>query len=184
MRLIEYIPLFLREVLEYRNISDTETPRLETLKRDIDSVFKNQFIATADNYGLSRFETFIQSFVRDDDTLDMRRKKLLLMMSEHRPYTIKSIELLLNSVFGEKMFKLTIDNFELTVSYDPSVTSSLNLVEYFLRRVLPANIHYEISEMDALLPTGGTRSGTHKYYETFTHESLEIYTHKQVEEGV
>lgn len=172
MRIVEYIPHFLREVLEYQNISDVETPELQKLKGEIDFVFKNQFISTADNYGLSRFESYIESFAGADDDLETRRKKLLLMTSENRPYTVKSLERLLENIFGDGQFEIKIENFTLTVKIAPTFNSDVKLVERYLHRVLPANILCVVEQLEIT-----AEKYTHDYWSSLTNDQLSAYSH-------
>lgn len=203
MRILDYIPHFLREVKEYQNISLAETPELNDLKNEIDFVLKNQFILTADNYGLGRWESFIDTFLTSEDDIETRRKKLLLMVVENRPYTIKSLQNLLNYVFGDGVFQLSLNKFTLNIMYSTENEVDQNLLKNFLRRTLPANILYKLNgtKDDPVNPeipddggdSGGGDSGddpvvttgnTHSYLNSYTHAQLKSYTHGKLKEGI
>lgn len=174
MEIIEYIPHFLRDVLEYKNISTIETSELQKVADDIDYVFKNQFIGSADAYGLSRFESYIHSFSTANDDLETRRKKLLMVTLENRPYTMKSIEKMLSLFFGDYGFDLELNGFELTIKTNYEFDGDTKLVETFLRNVLPANIYYHLN----------LRENTHLDYSAYTHAQLSAYTHEELMKGL
>lgn len=182
MRIIEYVPHFLREVLEFQSLSDVETPEIQQLKEKIDFAFKNQFISTADSYGLSRLESYIDTFASASDDLETRRKKLLLMTSENRPYTVKSLKNLLESIFGKSKFELAIDGFELTVKLAPTFNSDKILLENYLKKVLPANVYFRVTDGEEIPEV--EKHDTYAELMKFTYSQLASFTYKELEGGI
>lgn len=179
MNIIEHIPHFLREVREFKSISNIEKSELGRLKTEIETVLNNQFIKTADENGLLRFESFIESYVGVDDDLETRRKKLLLMTSENRPYTLKKLKGLLENVFGENAFELSLNNFELNVTISPTFDSDIELVKIYLAKILPANIFFKVTQGEEI-----SKFNTYERMTQFTHSQLSSFTHAQIEEGI
>lgn len=182
MRIVEYIPHFLREILEFQNISDVETSEIQRLKEKIDFVLKNQFISTADSYGLSRLESYVETFAGANDDLETRRKKLLLMTSENRPYTVKSLKSLLENVFGKSKFELSIDGFELTVKLAPTFDSDEIMLENYLKKVLPANVYFRITDGEEVPEV--EKHDTYDELTEFTYTQLASFTYEELEGGI
>ena len=59
VNLASYLPSFLAEFKENIALLDAENPELEFLWKSFDRILKNEYISTADEYGLSRFEDIV-----------------------------------------------------------------------------------------------------------------------------
>lgn len=174
MELIKYIPHFLRDVEEYKEISKIGTIELNKLNENADFVFRNQFVLSADNWGLQQWESKIETFIGENDDLEARRKKLLVMIFENRPYTLKSLRTLLDATFGAEAFEVTLDQFTLTVLIRQAFELDVDLLNEILKRILPANINFTVIYMGK----------SHFKYksEGYTHESMSAYTHAELKE--
>ena len=73
VNLVSYLPCFLTEFKENIVLLDAENPEFEFLWKSFDRILKNEYISTADEYGLSRFEDIVGIKPLADDTLESRR---------------------------------------------------------------------------------------------------------------
>ena len=56
VNLVSYLPSFLAEFKENIALLDAENPEFEFLWKSFDRILKNEYISTADEHGVSRFE--------------------------------------------------------------------------------------------------------------------------------
>ncbi|MFR2022916.1 MAG: hypothetical protein ACLS6C_09965 [Clostridia bacterium] len=57
-KLIDYLPYVIRDYAEFQGIMGSEQPEIEKAWNTTDDLLDNQFIPTAGNMGLSRWERF------------------------------------------------------------------------------------------------------------------------------
>lgn len=77
--LIRYLPDILKRNLDFRILMEVqEKYGLQPVWDSAQSVFDDQFITTADEYGIARFEGILGLKPDKDDTLEDRRKAVLM----------------------------------------------------------------------------------------------------------
>ena len=86
-QIIDYLPYVLRDVVEYRQLMEAEQPELAALWAAQDKVLADQYIVTATEYGISRWEAILGIYPKDTDGLEMRRARILSMLQLKLPYT-------------------------------------------------------------------------------------------------
>ena len=62
INLKELLPLYLQEYKELAEIMDTETPEFRLLESQHNQLVNNRYIATCDENGIARFETYIRNY--------------------------------------------------------------------------------------------------------------------------
>lgn len=77
--LIRYLPDILKRNLEFRILMEVqEGAGIQDVWDAAQAVFNNQFISTADEYGISRYEGILGLTPDEDDNLEDRRKAVLM----------------------------------------------------------------------------------------------------------
>ena len=69
VNLLSYLPQFMQEYREIRNIMVSEEPELRLLWELLRKVFNNQFIQYCDEDGISKFEDMLGLHMYENDTL-------------------------------------------------------------------------------------------------------------------
>ena len=87
-KLINYLPYVVRDYAEFQGITGAEQPEFENAWAAVDDLLNNQFIKTAGNLGLSRWEKILGISPKGTDTLDDRRFRVLTRLNEELPYTL------------------------------------------------------------------------------------------------
>ena len=93
-KLINYLPYVVRDYAEFQGITGAEQPEVETAWAAADDLLANQFIKTAGNLGLSRWEKILGITPKGTDTLDDRRFRVLARMKEALPSTLPQLRVL------------------------------------------------------------------------------------------
>ena len=73
--LVSYLPPFIAEYEETNTTLTAENPEFVLVWKAADRTLKNEFIETADEYGISRFEKLLRLCPSQKDTLEERRKR-------------------------------------------------------------------------------------------------------------
>lgn len=84
--LIRYLPEILKRNLDFRILMEVQETEVQNAWDASTAVFDNQFITTADEYGIARYEGILGLHPNKDDDLEDRRKAVL--MAWFRRYAI------------------------------------------------------------------------------------------------
>lgn len=135
--LIKYLPLFVAEYEEIQEITETENPEFRLAIRKVDQAKENQFIISADEEGISRFEKLLGIRSKEQASLEDRRKEILARWNDVSVYTYKGLILRLNELLGVGNYEIypRFDDYELELEYRNKAG-----FESYIREIIPANI--------------------------------------------
>lgn len=146
--LMSYLPPFLAEFEEDEATLTAENPEFRLVWEASDRVLKNEFIATADAYGIARFEKFLGIFPSKGETLEDRRARVMMRWFVVLPYTVRRLIEKLVQCFGEGNFKLTVDHMHYRVEVEISSDqhSQKPELKHLLYVMVPCNMAIGIIE--------------------------------------
>lgn len=142
INIIEYLPEFLQKYLQLKLICEAENVIFQEALNEIDIINDNQFILTANSQGLKRFEKMLGIVASSNDSLDVRRAKLLLKWNDNIAYTYTNFLKNLDIICGEKNY-ITEEHFSdyllkiVTFLYG---YGQVNQVEELIKTMIPCNI--------------------------------------------
>lgn len=141
MKLIEYLPKFLQEIIEFKELFESDDIELENLKLRLEKVLNEAIINSAEDYGLERYEKML-NITNISDKLDIRRLNILLKLNNKVKYTYKWLISKLNEILGNDNYKIYYDfnNYELTIEVSLDYSEIGEVFKKFLQEVIPANI--------------------------------------------
>lgn len=174
--LLNYYPGFLRGYLEYQVISESEQYEVERLWNALDVALKDQFIAEAGEYGVSRWEKILGILPKGSETLVQRRFRILTRLSEQLPYTVRMLENQLEALCGEGRYTIWLEHksYKLIVRVSLMARNNLTDVDDLLKRIVPANLIIDLS----------LEYNKHKMLEKYTHRQLSHNTHNRLRNEV
>ena len=105
--LLAYLPPFMQDFTEIAATLNAEDPEFVIMWDSADRVLKNQFIATADEYGISRFEKILKILPSKEDTLESRRSRVQNRWFNDMPYTMRTLIQRLITLCADHGFTLT-----------------------------------------------------------------------------
>ena len=114
-KLINYLPYVVRDYAEFQGITGAEQPEFENAWAAVDDLLNNQFIKTAGNLGLSRWEKILGITPKGTDTLDDRRFRVLTRLNEELPYTLPQLRVILESLCGAGNYSADVADYTLLV---------------------------------------------------------------------
>ena len=177
--LVSYLPPFLAEYQETNLTLTAENPEFALVWKAADQVLTNEFIATADEYGISRFEKLLGIFPSKGEELESRRQKVQLKWAATLPYTLKHLQEVLASVLGAGGFEIDIPQLQeyklyvslinktdeihhkdtsLLLSWPPSIPKAAaeanRKAEYGLVQQYPNSLKYSLNQTEQRLISG------------------------------
>ena len=81
-KLTDYLPDTLRGYREFAAIADGQQWLYDGLWEAVDRALDDQFVPSAGEYGLSRWESILGIYAKGTDTAEERRTRILLRLSE------------------------------------------------------------------------------------------------------
>ncbi len=166
--LLSYLPPFMAAYRELSAGLRAEEPEFRLLWQGAHRVLINQFVLTADDFGLKRYETLLHLLPAPSDSIETRRARILAALMRHPPYTITWLRAWLDGLCGEGAHRETVEDYTLSLWFDGSALTRVHLtpqeIIYLLYPILPVNltwgIHIEMPPAVKNLRVGG-RFGTH-----------------------
>lgn len=141
--LVAYLPQFMQNYKEIVAALESENPEFQTIWKAADRVLYNRFIATADEYGISRFEKLLGIQASDEDTLESRRSRVQNRWLNTIPYTMKVLVQKLTTFCGDAGFNISDDfntGYTLALETHLELYGQVEELCDMLCYMLPANI--------------------------------------------
>ncbi|MDF2989444.1 MAG: hypothetical protein K0R50_4954, partial [Eubacterium sp.] len=110
INILNYLPEFLTEFREFRELAAAENPELLSIWGILEDVLKDQFVADSTENGIKRWETILKIFPKGSDTLDIRKFRILARLNEKLPYTKRTLERQLTVLCGEDGYSVNLKN--------------------------------------------------------------------------
>lgn len=168
-KLLDYLPYVIRDYAEYQGLMAGEQPEFERVWDRTDELLENQFVLSAGNLGLSRWEEILGIIPKATDSLEDRRFRVLTRLNEELPYTLPQLRNILQTLCGEGNFSAEIEaeTYELIVKIGLAARRNFSDVEALLERVSPENLILNLSQL----------YNTQAELERFTHAQLAVFSH-------
>lgn len=146
-KLIDYLPEHSQEILEMRVIMAAEQKEFERLWTEINNTKKDQFLVTATENGIARWEKMLKISPKATDTTEERRLRILAKVNEQLPFTKVTLAQSLTALCGEGGYKMDIryGEYRVRVLVALAAKKMVDEVQKLLQRVLPANLLIEVT---------------------------------------
>lgn len=170
-KLIKYLPSILQPYREIQAITVGQQWLLEQLWTAVDRALNNQFVSTADDYGIKRWESMLSIKPKGTDTLDERRFRIIARLNEQLPFTYRMLKQQMHNLCGDGYeMALAQNGYVLVVRIELTNHNNYSDVQSLLQRVVPANIKIDLS----------LRYNTHSVLAAYTHAQLAAFTHEEL----
>lgn len=146
VNLIEYLPQFLREYREFKEIANAENVEISALYSAAERILNNSFIDTADEYGIARLEKLLNIYPSDKDTLESRRARVKSRWFTELPYTLKAFltRLYTLSDFGYIKVDTDFPHYKIRITTDFEQFGETEELERIVSLMMPCNIISEL----------------------------------------
>ena len=175
-KLQDYLPPILLKTYEFPLLCDTEQSEIDRLRDAADAVLDAQFISTAGETAIARYEKIFGITPMDTDTLAERRFKVLAKINAQLPFSVRRLRQQLATLCGADGYKLELDGDRYTLTVKVALTAKRNqqAVEELLADIVPAN----------MVCTTSLLYNQHADLTRFTHAQLAALTHFAIREEV
>ena len=143
--LVSYLPPFIAEYKETNLTLTAENPEFVLVWRAADRTLKNEFIATADEYGIGKFEKILRIFPSRDDTLESRRSRVRSRWFTTLPYTWRMFLQKLIVLCGENDFTVIkqFDLYRIDLQVELKLFGQIEELERIIETMFPCNMVVE-----------------------------------------
>lgn len=140
MKLKEYWPRCLQELVEFQQIANAEQPEFENALDDVRTAADDFFLSTLSEYGCQRWEAIMGLSAAAGDTLEARRERILIKYLDQLPYTYRSLLKYLKTVSDD--FTVTLNNqaYDLFIRIRLEGYSQRDALAATLGQMIPANL--------------------------------------------
>lgn len=144
--LIVYLPPFLAEYEELREILKAEEPELSLLWDNTEKTLYNQFITTADENGIAAYERLLNLLPESSDSPEQRRARVMSKWLAKLPYTYKALIERLGALCGNDFsLKCNFEKYSVTAMVHFRKYSDFLQVRKLFMEMLPANIYWTVT---------------------------------------
>lgn len=141
--MIEYLPHVLREYQEMKGIMDGQQWLFTLLWDEMERIFENQFIETADAGGLERWERMMQLYPKGSDSLEERCFRIKTKWNQGQlPYTYRTLQQYLATVSGDFETRVDHNAYALFLRVRLEGFRRRDALAEVLRKMIPANITF------------------------------------------
>lgn len=143
--MLELLPPWYREVLDYQQICQTEQQFFEALAQEINAVADNFFFQTMDAEAVSQWEQILGITPNlTTESLQFRQARLVNRISTRPPYTVRFLYEKLDELIGPGQWTVTMDypNYTLYVESSAENQQYATEVSYTINAIKPAHIVY------------------------------------------
>ena len=164
--LLSYWMPVLRQLKEFKEIAKAEEPELRYILEACNETLSNFFILTANERGISRFESMVGILPDEEADLETRRMAVLAKWSTKEIYTDEWLYNKLLSLCGsEDMFSITpqYEEYALDITVKSGVRGVVEIIASLLSDVLPCNLSHTLkhsmeAQTSSMLTIGGAVS--------------------------
>lgn len=143
--LIFYLPEHLKQIRELRAIVQAETPAFTKLSMAQKQLLDDQFVMTASDSALKRYELMFGIPAGTGLPAEERRFQILAKLNNRLPYSMGWLRRKLDTLFGAGNYQITRDIRKRYLAVETDVQFESVLVALYddLRASIPANMELE-----------------------------------------
>lgn len=141
-KLINYLPYNLKGIKDFEYLFSSLDVSIQSLLSCLLDFEKQLFIDTCNEETLKKYEETYNIFHKSNESVEIRKFRVLSRMQEISPFTKKSLQEYLSSILLYKDYELEIDynNFLLNIKIHYVHNKTFEEIKHFLDRIIPCNM--------------------------------------------
>lgn len=143
MKVSDYVPDLYKNNIEMTNIINSKEQEFENyIKLDIDNGFDDNFIKTATEKGIERYENMLDIPVNKNLDTEDRRNQVIIELLATPPYTYNRLLEILDMYCGQNNYEIyqNINKYTMKIITHFSNNKSATSLFKTLKKIFPANI--------------------------------------------
>lgn len=149
-KLIEYLPPFMRQFAEIKQIMNVENAETDQVNRNIQQVLDSAFIKTCSERGIQNYEKMLDIVPNAEDALELRKLRVLMYWNNSLPYTMKTLIKKLITYCGEDGFyvsKKDLTSYHLLIEIFSGSQGQLEELKKVIGLMVPMNMYFILSNV-------------------------------------
>lgn len=137
-----YLTPVSRDSLDIQEIMKAENPEFRALWAAMCDILINQYISTATGYGLEQWEAIFDVLPGANDTVEVRRDRIMTLLGGSRPYTMRKLQELLDAAFGtgNVLTEINGDKYEIWFTLSHDVVNRVQEIYDWAEPIIPKNL--------------------------------------------
>lgn len=137
-----YLTPVSRDSLDIQEIMRVENPEFRALWDAMCDILINQYISTATGYGLEQWEAIFDVLPGVNDTVEVRRDRIMTLLGGSRPYTMRKLQELLDAAFGtgNVLAEINGDKYEIWFTLSRDVANRVQEIYDWAEPIIPKNL--------------------------------------------
>lgn len=137
-----YYPDVLINAKEFGALAKIVDPELISTWQALWQQMLNTFVYDIDIDGANRWESMLHLYPKKTDSLEIRRRTILTKINATLPYTFRSFQAMLNSIYGENAVieSVVYDKYELWLDIAANLLANNAELRRFAHVIVPANL--------------------------------------------
>ncbi len=159
-------------------IYERQNQQLDNTSSLVYQVFLNNYVKTCDLEGIRNFEKIFDIQADEkNDSMDLRKNRVLIKLSQHLPFTHIFVERMLVNIFGEDKteFRVLNNEYKTQVDIETTIHGLVDETLKDLRQIIPANMIIEIILSEPYMHRYLAKYYTYGQLEEFTYGQLSQY---------
>lgn len=150
MRLKKYLPEFVSNIKEFQELDKTCSVEIDKLRNKLQQLQDNQFIETANEEGLRKYEQLLN--LNSTNNVELRRFNILNKYNSTIPFSMMWLRNTLNTTVGRGDFLMELDNTKcvLTIGVVKNKEHLIEVLKKDLRKKIPANMVLNINVLSSI----------------------------------
>ena len=146
--LVDLLPQLFQNILEYPEIMKAWAKGLDMAGGSSRQVWDNLYIQTCDLETLEEYEAYLGINPSPDDTLTVRRARVMSRLMVSVPYSERKIRVLLDEMYGAGNYTLTVDSehSEAQMEIHKSIEQGMLLFCALWFEMAPAHMAFTVNE--------------------------------------
>lgn len=174
VKIEKYWSPVIGKMRDFQEIAKGENPEFKTQWDAVMRFIEDCFVHTGSVWAIERWERIFGIETFPADPLDVRRARILAVITRKVPYTMRALFNMLEALVGAGNFHAAVNNVTstLTVLVNVEQEHKLAEIESLLKAIVPANMGIVL----------GRLYSPHSALKKYTHAELSAYTHKYIKE--
>lgn len=143
-RLTEYLPLFMQQFAEFKEITAAEDPWMDNIQEQAGKILDNAFIQDCGIQGIKRYENMLGIMPDMAESLEERKQAVLMHLNNKPPYTYRTLLKKLEVLYGAGNYEVSGDlsRYIINVRVHSELRGQKKVVETMLGWFLPVNMEF------------------------------------------
>lgn len=142
MLLNDYLPPFIANTKEFKELFKVLQPKIDELYEKGDNILKDLFVLGSSEEATKHYEKIVGIVPKLSDSLTKRQLDILTIYNEVPPFTEERLQEILAAMIGEDNFKLTVNvvNYKLKLTIRRNKVNFVTEINDMLERIVPVNM--------------------------------------------